>query len=287
MTFGGHGTGSGRRGVNVPKLPARATTEPRRSGPTYGQRHDLRGEGRGRRVASTTVRDRDRVMDSSQPQKRWVHGKSEPFLMIAWQLSLLLALRNIVAHRSSEGVHGDIHYVASTVLTKIAPVAVPIFALLLTAAFALRWMGKKDRAILDLLGFTLILRTLAGFIALNVLILNPLQGDSLLLRQFLYFMPSLMIGWGWVYWRLDQAARIKGEQLLLFPEDLSHGGVTREPLRAFDYYYHSAMVAFIFEVSKVEPLNRYMKVLFLINAAMMLDLVGLVLTQAIGLASGS
>ncbi|MDA8959685.1 hypothetical protein N9Z54_03955 [Planctomycetota bacterium] len=226
-------------------------------------------------------------MDSSQPQKRWVHGKSEPFLMIAWQLSLLLALRNIVAHRSSEGVHGDIHYVASTVLTKIAPVAVPIFALLLTAAFALRWMGKKDRAILDLLGFTLILRTLAGFIALNVLILNPLQGDSLLLRQFLYFMPSLMIGWGWVYWRLDQAARIKGEQLLLFPEDLSHGGVTREPLRAFDYYYHSAMVAFIFEVSKVEPLNRYMKVLFLINAAMMLDLVGLVLTQAIGLASGS
>jgi len=30
-----------------------------------------------------------------------------------------------------------------------------------------------------------------------------------------------------------------------------------------------------------------MKFLFLINAAMMLDLVGLVLTQAIGLASGS
>ena len=251
MTFGGHGAGSGRRGVNVPKLPARATTEPRRSGPTYGQRHDLRGEGRGRRVASTTVRDRDRVMDSSQPQKRWVHGKSEPFLMIAWQLSLLLALRNIVAHRSSEGVHGDIHYVASTVLTKIAPVAVPIFALLLTAAFALRWMGKKDRAILDLLGFTLILRTLAGFIALNVLILNPLQGDSLLLRQFLYFMPSLMIGWGWVYWRLGQAARIKGEQLLLdYGPQFRKGfyGKLRRPVRRKGE--HLDEVAFGFEHSR-------------------------------------
>ncbi len=213
-------------------------------------------------------------MESSQPQKRWVHGRSEPFVMMAWQLSLLLALRNIVAHRSTEGVHSDLHHAASTVLTKIAPVAVPIFLLLVGSAFALRWMGKRDRVVLDVLGCSLILRTIAGFIALKVLILNPLQGDSLLLRQFLYFMPSLMIGWGWIYWRLDllaagstggwiywrldQAARLKGKQLLLFPEDLDRGEVPREPLRAFDDDYHSAMVAFIFEVSKVDPLNRPM-----------------------------
>lgn len=182
-------------------------------------------------------------MESSQPQKRWVHGRSEPFVMMAWQLSLLLALRNIVAHRSTEGIHSDLHYAASTVLTKIAPVAVPIFLLLVGSAFALRWMGKRDRVVLDVLGCSLILRTIAGFIALNVLILNPLQGGSLLLRQFLYFMPSLMIGWGWIYWRLDQAARLKGKQLLLFPEDLDRGEVPREPLRAFDDYYHSAMGA--------------------------------------------
>ena len=145
-------------------------------------------------------------MESSQPQKRWVHGRSEPFVMMAWQLSLLLALRNIVAHRSTEGVHSDLHHAASTVLTKIAPVAVPIFLLLVGSAFALRWMGKRDRVVLDVLGCSLILRTIAGFIALKVLILNPLQGDSLLLRQFLYFMPSLMIGWGWIYWRLDLLA---------------------------------------------------------------------------------
>jgi len=69
---------------------------------------------------------------------------------------------------------------------------------------------------------------------------------------------------------------------MLFPEDLPSD--LREPLSTFDYYYHSAMVAFIFELSEVKPLSKSMKVLFLINAAMMLDLVGLVLTQAIGLA---
>ena len=43
------------------------------------------------------------------------------------------------------------------------------------------------------------------------------------------------------------------------------------------------MVAFIFELSEVEPLTKPMKLSFLLNVGMMLDLVGLVLTQAIGL----
>ena len=117
---------------------------------------------------------------------------------------------------------------------------------------------------------------------LNLLIINPLSDNMLLLRQFLCFMPALILGWGWLYWRLDQGARRRGRQLLLFPEDSPND--LREPLSTFDYYYHSAMVAFIFELSEVEPLTKPMKILFLINAGMMLDLVGLVLTQAIGLA---
>ena len=199
---------------------------------------------------------------------------------------MFLSLRNIVAYRVDEGVIGGLHSVANQIYTNVSPTVLPIFILVILSVFILRWKGKNDRILMDFLGAVLVFRTIAGFAALNLMIVNPVKDNSLLLRQFLCFMPALIIGWGWIYWRLDQGARMKGRQLLLFPEDEHQDDIKRDDLCAFDYYYHSAMVAFIFELSKVEPLSKSMKLLFLINAAMMLDLVGLVLTQAIGLAGG-
>ena len=209
---------------------------------------------------------------------------SEPVIMFTWQVFLFLALKNAIFHGFEESSS-----LIATITTFIRPVfafASPLLAFIFIAGyafvFALPAVGKSNRLLLDCMGFFLLARTLIGFVILNLLIINPLSDNMLLLRQFLCFMPALILGWGWLYWRLDQGARCKGRQLLLFPEDSPNE--LREPLSTFDYYYHSAMVAFIFELSEVEPLTKPMKVLFLINAGMMLDLVGLVLTQAIGLA---
>ena len=209
---------------------------------------------------------------------------SEPVIMFAWQVFIFLSLKNAIFHGFEESSS-----LIATIATFIGPVfasASPWIAAVFIAGYALVFslpaIGKSNRLLLDCMGFFLIARTFVGFVMLNLLIINPQSDNMLLLRQFLCFMPALILGWGWLYWRLDQGARRKGRQLLLFPEDSPNE--LREPLSTFDYYYHSAMVAFIFELSEVEPLTKPMKILFLINAGMMLDLVGLVLTQAIGLA---
>jgi len=204
--------------------------------------------------------------------------------MFAWQVFIFLSLKNAIFHGFEES-NSLIATIATTirpVFASASPWIAAVFVAGYTLVFALPAMGKSNRLLLDCMGFFLIARTFVGFVMLNLLIINPLSDNMLLLRQFLCFMPALILGWGWLYWRLDQGARRKGRQLLLFPEDSPND--LREPLSTFDYYYHSAMVAFIFELSEVEPLTRPMKILFLINAGMMLDLVGLVLTQAIGLA---
>ncbi|MCP4942751.1 MAG: hypothetical protein ACR2N1_06510 [Rubripirellula sp.] len=209
---------------------------------------------------------------------------SEPVIMCVWQVFIFLSLKNAIFHGFEES--GTWIASITTFIRPVFALAAPWLAAVFIAGYALVFalpaIGKSNRLLLDCMGFFLIARTFVGFVMLNLLIINPLSDNMLLLRQFLCFMPALILGWGWLYWRLDQGARRKGRQLLLFPEDSPND--LREPLSTFDYYYHSAMVAFIFELSEVEPLTKPMKVLFLINAGMMLDLVGLVLTQAIGLA---
>lgn len=223
-----------------------------------------------------------------QPTTKSANGSlytwSEPVIMCVWQVFIFLSLQNAIFHGFEKS--GDLIVTITTFARPLFANASPWLAIIFIACYALVFalpaMGKSNRVLLDCMGLFLLARTLVGFVILNLLIINPLSDNMLLLRQFLCFMPALILGWGWLYWRLDQGARRKGKQLLLFPEDSPNE--LREPLSTFDYYYHSAMVAFIFELSEVEPLTKPMKLLFLINAGMMLDLVGLVLTQAIGLA---
>lgn len=209
---------------------------------------------------------------------------TEPVIMCMWQMFIFLSLKNAIFHgfEESESLIANITAFVRPIFAYASPLIATLFIAGYVCVFALPAMGKSNRLLLDCMGFFLLARTLIGFVMLNLLIINPLSDNMLLLRQFLCFMPALILGWGWLYWRLDQGARRKGRQLLLFPEDCPND--LREPLSTFDYYYHSAMVAFIFELSEVEPLTKPMKILFLVNAGMMLDLVGLVLTQAIGLA---
>jgi len=212
---------------------------------------------------------------------------TEPVIMFAWQIFIFLSLKNAIFHgfQNSESLISSVTTFVRPIFAYASPLIGVFFIAAYFLVFLLPLMGKSNRLLLDCMGFFLLARTLIGFVMLNLLIINPLGDNMLLLRQFLSFMPALILSWGWLYWRLDQGARRKGRQLLLFPEDQPSD--LREPLSTFDYYYHSAMVAFIFELSEVEPLTKSMKVLFLINAGMMLDIVGLVLTQAIGLAGSS
>lgn len=139
--------------------------------------------------------------------------------------------------------------------------------------------GKEVAWGIDLLGALLTLRCLVIFLMLNLLLLSHLKAGGLLLMQLILFIPVITIDFGWIYWRLDSAARRRGGSHIKFDEEMG-------TLDTFDYYHVSAMTLLQFEPSGAKPTSRLMKTLFVIHGAMMLDLVALTLSRAIGLASG-
>lgn len=155
----------------------------------------------------------------------------------------------------------------------------PPLALLVLVAQVRIVMGKRTRWVLDLLGGLLLLRCSFQFVILNLLLLSHLKTGGLLLLQLLLFIPVITVAFGWLYWRLDTAARAKGQAHIRFNEEMGS-------LDPFDYYHVSAMTLLQFEPSGATPLSRLMKTLFVVHGIMMLDLVALTLSRAIGLASG-
>jgi len=139
--------------------------------------------------------------------------------------------------------------------------------------------GKRVGWGIDLLGGLLTLMCLVIFLMLNLLLLSHLKAGELLLMQLILFIPVITIDFGWIYWRLDSGARLKGRNHIRFDEGMGE-------LDTFDYYHASAMTLLQFEPSGAKPTTRLMKTLFVIHGVMMLDLVALTLSRAIGLASG-
>lgn len=139
--------------------------------------------------------------------------------------------------------------------------------------------NKPVQWAIDIFGGVLSLRCIAQFIMLNLLLLSRLKAGGLLLLELLLFIPVITLNFGWLYWRLDSSARSKGGTHIRFSEEAGS-------LDPFDYFHASAMTLLQFEPSGATATSRLMKTLFVIHGAMMLDLVALTLSRAIGLASG-
>ena len=139
--------------------------------------------------------------------------------------------------------------------------------------------SKPVQWAIDIFGGLLCLRCVVQFLMLNLLLLSRLKAGGLLLLELLLFIPVITIAFGWIYWRLDSAARARGGTHIRFSEEAG----TLDP---FDYFHISSMTLLQFEPSGATATSRLMKTLFVVHGAMMLDLVALTLSRAIGLASG-
>lgn len=132
---------------------------------------------------------------------------------------------------------------------------------------------------IDIFGALLGIRCAGQFVMLNLLLLSHLKAGGLLLLQLILYIPVITIFFGWLYWRIDSAARAKGGSHIKFSSEMGD-------LDPFDYFHISAMTLLQFEQSGASATSRLMKTLFVIHGVMMLDLVALTLSRAIGLASG-
>ncbi|MEB3332294.1 MAG: hypothetical protein VKI83_07385 [Synechococcaceae cyanobacterium] len=154
----------------------------------------------------------------------------------------------------------------------------PLLAVLIVVLLIRSLQGRPIGPALDILGGLLCLRCAAQFLMLNMLLLAPLRAGGMLLAQLVLFLPVITIAFGWLYWRLDSGARRRGGCHLRFEDEGRIG--------PFEYFHAAAMTLLQFEPTGATAASRLMKSLFVLHGVVMLDLVALTLSRAIGLASG-
>lgn len=146
----------------------------------------------------------------------------------------------------------------------------------------LLWRSLRGRPVtwaIDLIGVLLCLRCILQFVLLNLLLLSPLRSGGLLLMQLVLFLPVITVAFGWLYWRLDTGALSQGRAHLRFEEATERVGV-------FEYLLLAVRSLFQIEPAGAIATSRLMKSLFVLHGVVMLDLIALTLSRAIGLASG-
>lgn len=172
-----------------------------------------------------------------------------------------------------------IHDLFASLTAQHRPIRLAIIAMVLLALVR-QIRGQPMRWFEDLFGGLLLLRCGLQFLLLNLLLLAPMRAGALLLTQLVLFLPVITIAFGWLYWRLDGGARRRGHTHIQFSEP-------GQAISRFEYFHMAGTTLLSFEPSGVTASTRLMKTLFLIHGLVMLDLVALTLSRAIGLASGA
>ena len=109
----------------------------------------------------------------------------------------------------------------------------PLFASLCALPFFLSILGRLrsdwERRFSDYLATYAILRMVMQLIGLNILIFDYSSPRFLLITQLFFFLPYMLLIWGWIYWRLDVLGHDSGKALFR----LDHEGERPRPL---DYF---------------------------------------------------
>ena len=207
-----------------------------------------------------------------------------------WELAVLVAAHlagslfvNNLAHGLLQINHAGVreftkglYWTYSFLAMGPVPLRLIMSGLIVVLAIRL-WQGRSARLGCDILGSILCVRCLMELLVMNLLLIAPLKNGAMLLVQLILFLPVVIINFGWLYWRWDHFSRLQGKPQIKFDE--------ADP-DAFDYFHISINTLLQFEPSGAKPLSKRMKALFNIHGVVMMDLVALTLSRAIGLATG-
>ena len=78
-------------------------------------------------------------------------------------------------------------------------------------------LGKESRLASDIYGIILSFAWFLELVSMNLLLVYPLKNPVLLLVELVLFVPIVLIGFSWWYWRLNHQSRIgKGKEAITF-----------------------------------------------------------------------
>jgi hypothetical protein len=156
----------------------------------------------------------------------------------------------------------------------------PAFAILCALPFFLSVAGKLrsdwERRFSDFLATYAILRMIMQLIGLNILVFDYSSPRFLLITQLIFFLPYMLLIWGWIYWRLDVLGLDSGKAFFR----LDHEG---ERPRALDYFVASFSSVFSASISGIKGTSARSRMLILLHGFMIYDVMGLTLSRAVAL----
>lgn len=154
----------------------------------------------------------------------------------------------------------------------IIPLVVPPLLYLAARRGRPRWA----RRYLDAVGVYIVARMFVQLIGLNLLVFDFTSSRFVLITQLLIFLPYSLFVWGWLYWRIDMAARGAGGQFFRVDCD-------REIPRPIDYLIASFSSVFSASISAIKGRSAKARALILVHGFFIYNVMGLTLSRAIAL----
>lgn len=120
---------------------------------------------------------------------------------------------------------------------RLHPLAMVVFGVwLLLMAVRIGRAQRLPRWMFDALGLWFSVRLVLEFLTINLLIFQPsLVAPGVLLGQIVLYLPFFVLGWGWIFHRLDWVGRSAAGTMIQLNDADPVRGVSR-----FDYF-HSAI----------------------------------------------
>lgn len=165
----------------------------------------------------------------------------------------------------------------SFVATRLAYIMLPLILFPLSYLFCSSRRPSWARLFLDFLGVYVVIRLVIQLIGLNILVFDTLTSRFLLITQVLFFLPYLLLIWGWIYWRLDTFARSRNRPLFhLDCESVA-------PPRPIDYFVASFSTVFSASINAIKGKSARARILNLFHGVMIYDVMGITLSRAVAL----
>ena len=109
---------------------------------------------------------------------------------------------------------------------------------------------------------------------MNLLLVSPLKDPVLLLVELVLFVPIVLIGFSWWYWRLNHQSRIgKGKEAITFDKNPT----------PFSYFAKTPSVVVSDTTEHGVCETDVARMIRILNGFVVLDIFGLTLSRAVGL----
>ena len=205
----------------------------------------------------------------------------EALVFIAIELTLIYGVEIFgkVHSVSSGNLASELVFGAEAFMQKYwYPISIPTFNGILILGILSRTNSRRYRACLDTLGVYSCARIIMNFCIINTMLFVKTNTPSILLLQSGLFLPVLLVLWGWIYWRFSPPNKPEGKSLFRLANTYSN-------TIAYDYFLHSFRTIMAKNVIGITGANRVGTTLILFHEIMVWDILALIFSRAIGLAT--